>query len=70
MCQALHKNARFVIDLTWSGAEKIAEFMRESRIPYERIDVSISPILTLLDKFLDLRQASDVALIFDDERRK
>lgn len=39
-------------------------------VPYVRIDLSIGPFLKVLDKYLDERNCTDVALIFDDPVRK
>lgn len=44
--------------------------MIDTQIPYVKIDLSISPSLNLLDKFLEFRTFSDIAIIFGDTNCK
>ncbi|RZC33968.1 glutamate receptor ionotropic, kainate 2, partial [Asbolus verrucosus] len=47
-------------------AEKVAA---DVGIMYLQVDVSISPSLMLLDKYLEFRNSTDVTLIFDDPQK-
>ena len=66
MCEILPNDGTLIIDLTWSGNEEAEKVAVETGIPYVKIDVSISPSLLLLDKFLEYRNSTDVTLIFDN----
>lgn len=58
------------MDITWLGNEEVQGIIKDVNIPYIRIDLSISPFLKLLDKYLDQRNCTDVALIFNNPTRK
>nr|CAH7732582.1 unnamed protein product [Callosobruchus chinensis] len=66
ICDALSSGGSIFLDLTWGGNEEAKELSNTLSLPYIRIDVSISPFLEFLDKFLDVRNATDVALVFSD----
>lgn len=55
-----------IIDVTWSGISEIELLSKKTNVPYIRLDVSLNPFLILLDEYLDLRNSTDVVLIFDD----
>ncbi|KAJ8982868.1 hypothetical protein NQ317_006418 [Molorchus minor] len=68
ICKALSEGGTMMLDLTWSSNDLITDLSLEIGIPYVKVDVSISPFLILLDKYLDLRNSTDVTLIFDDNQ--
>lgn len=59
-----------VLDISWYGSEAAKEAAEDMNLPYVRADLSISPFLRFLDKFLDYRNSSDVVIIFDDAKCK
>ncbi|XP_063910401.1 ionotropic receptor 25a isoform X2 [Zophobas morio] len=69
VCEILPNDGTLIIDLTWSGNEEAEKVAVETGIPYVKIDVSISPSLLLLDKFLEYRNSTDVTLIFDNPNK-
>nr|QBB73019.1 ionotropic receptor [Protaetia brevitarsis] len=68
-CHGFSNGGEILIDITWTGSDDVNEICKDMNVPYIRIDVSISPFLKLLDKYLDERNCTDVALIFDDPRQ-
>lgn len=66
VCETLPGGGIIMIDLTWTGNEQAEKVALETGIPYIKIDISISPALLLLDKFLEFRNSTDVTLIFDN----
>ncbi|KAF5281024.1 hypothetical protein FQA39_LY05229 [Lamprigera yunnana] len=68
ICDSLQGNATVIIDVTWTGNEQVKSVSDELYVPYLRVDLSISPVLDLLDKYLTLRNSSDVVVIFDDAK--
>ncbi|KAG5868015.1 hypothetical protein JTB14_037908 [Gonioctena quinquepunctata] len=55
-----------ILDVTWSGRDAARALSLEKSVPYVRIDMSMSPFLKLLERYLDFRNSTDVVLIFDD----
>lgn len=59
-----------IIDVTWPGNEEVEQIASDVDIPYIRIDISISPQLSFLDKFLEYKNSTDVTVIFDSADSK
>lgn len=70
VCDSFSKGTTFVIDVTWIGNEEAHNITTYLNVPYIRIDLSISSTLSLLDKYLNLRNFTDVVVIFEDSRCK
>ncbi|XP_044270028.1 ionotropic receptor 25a [Tribolium madens] len=68
ICEILPKGG-IIIDLTWTGNEQAEKVALDVGILYVKIDISISPALLLLDKFLEYRNSTDVTLIFDNPEK-
>ncbi|KAF5290625.1 hypothetical protein FQR65_LT01915 [Abscondita terminalis] len=68
VCNSFSGNATIVIDATWVGNEQSKKICEELHAPYFRLDLSISPFLDLLDKYLNLMNSSDVVVIFDNPK--
>ncbi|CAG9859593.1 unnamed protein product [Phyllotreta striolata] len=65
-CDTLSQGAQIVLDITWGKQEEAEQLFSSIGIPYVKIDVAITPYLDLLDSYLDLRNATDITLIFED----
>ncbi|KAF2897577.1 hypothetical protein ILUMI_08598, partial [Ignelater luminosus] len=68
VCSSFTKGTTFVVDVTWLGNEGAQSITANLNVPYIRIDLSISPALNLLDKYLNLRNITDVVVIFENAR--
>nr|AVH87289.1 ionotropic receptor 1 [Holotrichia parallela] len=69
VCQGFANGAQLVIDVTWISSKHISELAKEMNVPYLKVDISMSPFLDILDKYLDQRNCTDVALIFSDPKQ-
>lgn len=54
--------------MTWTGWEKLRFLADENGIIYKRGDCKIYPYVQAIDDLLMLKNATDVGLIFEDER--
>lgn len=54
--------------MTWTGWEKLRNLADKNGIIYKRGDSSINPYVQAIDDLLMLKNATDVGLIFEDER--
>lgn len=54
--------------MTWTGWDKLRNVADERGIIYKRGDCSISPYVQTIDDLLIMKNATDVGLIFEDER--
>ena len=54
--------------MTWTGWDKLRNIADERGIIYKRGDCSISPYVQAIDDLLIMKNATDVGLIFEDER--
>ncbi|XP_076163941.1 uncharacterized protein LOC143144944 [Ptiloglossa arizonensis] len=68
VCAALFKGISIVLDLTWTGWEKLRNVADENGIIYKRGDCQINSYVQAIDDLLMLKNATDVGLIFEDER--
>ncbi|CAH1115801.1 unnamed protein product [Psylliodes chrysocephalus] len=66
ICNALSNGANIILDISWGKQEEAEPIFSNIGIPYYKIDVAITAHLDLLDQYLDIRNASDVTMIFDD----
>ncbi|KAL3274820.1 hypothetical protein HHI36_019603 [Cryptolaemus montrouzieri] len=66
VCEAISEGISIIIDVTWTGMDAVEELSMKIQLPYIRLDLTISPFLTLLDEYLDFRNSTDVLIIFDD----
>lgn len=56
--------------MTWTGWDKLRNIADEKGIIYKRGDCSINPYVQAIDDLLIMKNATDVGLIFEDERGK
>ncbi|XP_076619058.1 ionotropic receptor 8a [Colletes latitarsis] len=68
VCAALFKGISIILDLTWTGWEKLRNVADENGIIYKRGDCQINSYVQAIDDLLMLKNATDVGLIFEDER--
>ena len=68
MCAQLDKGITIVLDLTWTGWDKLRALADSWGIIYKRGDVSISPYVQAMDDLLFLKNTTDSALIFENEK--
>lgn len=54
--------------MTWTGWDKLRVVADERGIIYKRGDCSINPYVQAIDDLLIMKNATDVGLIFEDER--
>lgn len=54
--------------MTWTGWDKLRNVADERGIVYKRGDCSICPYVQAIDDLLIMKNATDVGLIFEDER--
>lgn len=59
-----------MLDMSWYGSDFAKNAANDLNLPYVRVDVSISPFLKFLEKYLDYRNSSDVVIVFDDSQCK
>lgn len=57
-----------ILDMTWTGWDKLRNVADENGIIYKRGDCKINPYVQAIDDLLMLKNATDVGLIFEDER--
>lgn len=57
-----------VLDMTWTGWDKLRNIADERGIIYKRGDCSICPYVQAIDDLLIMKNATDSGLIFEDER--
>ncbi|KAJ8965569.1 hypothetical protein NQ314_004028 [Rhamnusium bicolor] len=68
ICAGLADGGTIILDITCSPGETARSLSMDVGIPYIKVDVSISPFLLFLDKYLDFRNSTDVSLIFDNPK--
>ncbi|CAK9815491.1 Ionotropic receptor 25a [Anthophora quadrimaculata] len=68
VCAALFKGISIILDMTWTGWDRLRNMADENGIIYKRGDCSINPYVQAIDDLLMLKNATDVGLIFEDER--
>ncbi|XP_074026588.1 ionotropic receptor 8a isoform X2 [Leptinotarsa decemlineata] len=66
ICRNISGGAVLIVDLTWTGNELARALSRDKGLFYVRIDLSISPFLDILRKYMEMRNATDVTIILGD----
>nr|XP_033332474.1 ionotropic receptor 25a [Megalopta genalis] len=67
-CEAFFKGVTIVLDMTWTGWGKLRTVADENGIIYKRGDSKITSFVQAIDDLLMMKNATDVGLIFEDER--
>ncbi|XP_078050194.1 ionotropic receptor 8a isoform X2 [Augochlora pura] len=67
-CEAFYKGVTIVLDMTWTGWGKLRTVADENGIIYKRGDSKITTYVQAIDDLLMMKNATDVGLIFEDER--
>ncbi|KAF7407327.1 hypothetical protein HZH66_001864 [Vespula vulgaris] len=68
VCAVLYKGVSLILDMTWSGWDLLRIVAEDKGIVYKRGDCSINPYVQAVDDLLLMKNATDVGLIFEDER--
>ncbi|XP_014484092.1 PREDICTED: glutamate receptor ionotropic, kainate 2 isoform X2 [Dinoponera quadriceps] len=68
VCAILYKGISIILDMTWTGWDKLRSIADDRGIIYKRGDCSINPYVQTIDDLLIMKNATDVGLIFEDER--
>ncbi|XP_032670681.1 ionotropic receptor 25a [Odontomachus brunneus] len=68
VCAILYKGISIILDMTWTGWDKLRNIADDRGIIYKRGDCSINPYVQTIDDLLLMKNATDVGLIFEDER--
>lgn len=68
VCQALSNGITLIFDLTWTGWDKLKNMAWSQGIVYLRGDISISPFVQAMDDLLYMKNTTDSALIFENEK--
>ncbi|EFN81309.1 Glutamate receptor, ionotropic kainate 5 [Harpegnathos saltator] len=68
VCAVLYKGISIILDMTWTGWDKLRNIADDRGIIYKRGDCSINPYVQTIDDLLIMKNATDVGLIFEDER--
>ncbi|KAK6633756.1 hypothetical protein RUM44_004363 [Polyplax serrata] len=67
VCAVVSGGITLVVDLTWSGWEKVHDLVATAKLPIMRADVTIRAFVQALNDFLTFRNGTDSALIFENE---
>ncbi|EZA57395.1 ObirIr8a [Ooceraea biroi] len=68
VCAVLYKGISIILDMTWTGWDKLRNIADETGIIYKRGDCSVNPYVQAIDDLLVMKNATDVGLIFEDEK--
>ncbi|GBP68824.1 hypothetical protein EVAR_41562_1 [Eumeta japonica] len=68
LCSELSKGVSLIVDLSWSPWEVAQEIARDSGLPILRGQLGPEQLVTALNSYLELRNATDMALIMQSER--
>ncbi|KZC07022.1 Glutamate receptor, ionotropic kainate 2, partial [Dufourea novaeangliae] len=68
VCAALFKGISIILDMTWTGWDKLRTVADENGIIYKRGDSKVNSYVQAIDDLLMMKNATDVGLIFEDER--
>ncbi|KAK9303879.1 hypothetical protein QLX08_004603 [Tetragonisca angustula] len=68
VCAALFKGISIILDMTWTGWDRLRNLADQKGIIYKRGDSNTNSYIQAIDDLLMLKNATDVGLIFEDER--
>ncbi|CAD1477130.1 unnamed protein product [Heterotrigona itama] len=68
VCAALFKGISIILDMTWTGWDRLRNLADQNGIIYKRGDSNTNSYIQAMDDLLMLKNATDVGLIFEDER--
>ncbi|XP_043275126.1 uncharacterized protein [Venturia canescens] len=67
-CAAMMSGITMLLDLTWTGWEQLQKIAASNTIIYRRGELAILPYIQALDDLLTDKNATDMALIFENEQ--
>lgn len=59
-----------ILDMTWTGWDKLRDLARDFGIIYKRADTTISAYVQAVDDIMMYKNTTDAALIFQNEKGK
>ncbi|XP_014227924.1 ionotropic receptor 25a [Trichogramma pretiosum] len=68
VCKQLYSGISMILDLTWTGWDKLRELARDFNIIYKRADTTISTYAQAIDDIMMYKNTTDCALIFENEK--
>ncbi|XP_011500900.1 PREDICTED: glutamate receptor ionotropic, kainate 1 [Ceratosolen solmsi marchali] len=68
VCAQLYKGISIILDMTWTGWDKLRELAHDFGIIYKRGDMIISPYVQAIDDIMMFKNTTDIALIFQNEK--
>ncbi|KAJ8675501.1 hypothetical protein QAD02_011287 [Eretmocerus hayati] len=68
VCAQLYKGITMILDMTWTGWDKLRDLARDHGIIYKCADTTISAFVQGLDEILMRKNTTDAALIFQNEK--
>ncbi|XP_037085885.1 LOW QUALITY PROTEIN: ionotropic receptor 25a-like [Pollicipes pollicipes] len=68
VCGQTSSSYSAVVDLTWDGVSGVGEQARLSDLPWLQLDVTNRPFIQAADSYLEYANATDAALIFQDQK--
>ncbi|XP_046615060.1 uncharacterized protein LOC124302692 [Neodiprion virginianus] len=67
-CAVLYRGVSLILDMTWTGWNRIREIAADSAVAYVRGDAVLTPFVQAMDDLLVAKNATDAALIFETEK--
>lgn len=68
VCAQLYKGITMILDMTWTGWDKLRDLARDFGIIYKRADTTISAFVQAVDDIMMIKNTTDAALIFQNEK--
>ncbi|XP_008206325.2 glutamate receptor ionotropic, kainate 1 [Nasonia vitripennis] len=68
VCAQLYRGITMILDMTWTGWDKLRDLARDFGIIYKRADTTISAYVQAVDDTMMLKNTTDAALIFQNEK--
>nr|QGW50292.1 ionotropic receptor 8a [Chouioia cunea] len=68
VCAHLYNGITMILDMTWTGWDKLRDLARDFNIIYKRADTTISSYVQAVDQTMMYKNSTDAALIFENEK--
>ncbi|XP_058794707.1 ionotropic receptor 25a isoform X2 [Phymastichus coffea] len=68
VCAQLYKGITMILDMTWTGWDKLRDLARDFNIVYKRGDTTISAYVQAVDETMMYKNSTDAALVFENEK--
>ncbi|XP_046753834.1 ionotropic receptor 25a isoform X1 [Diprion similis] len=67
-CAVLYGGVSLILDMTWTGWNRLREIAADTSVAYVRGDATLTPFVQAMDDLLTAQNATDAALIFETEK--